>query len=154
MMPEVYSIVYKPKSQKRSRANAYLRVPLSEAKVTVEYGIEGDMKGENPKRQLNIMCYETLESLRAEGFNTAPGQMGEQLILRGIDLVDHAPGTVVRIGSSVLVEVLELRSGCDRFEKYQGKSPRLAARRLGVMARVMQGGQIRVGDAVEVVAGS
>jgi MOSC domain-containing protein YiiM len=97
------------------------------------------------------MCYETLQGLGGEGFRVAPGEMGEQIVLSGIDLVDLAPGSRVQFGESAEIEIVEPRNGCDRFEHIQGKAPALAKRRLGVIARVVTSGAIRVGDAVKVV---
>jgi len=45
-----------------------------------------------------------------------------------------------------------VRHGCERFEAIQGRPREQAAGRLGVMARVVVGGPIRVGDPVALVA--
>lgn len=151
-MPSIHSIVYKPASAERQKSeDAYVRVPAEQVTLVTGRGIDGDLKGGNPKRQLNVMCYETLQGLDGEGFSVAPGKMGEQLIISGLDLVDLEPGTRVQIGTDAQIEVIEQRNGCERFEHIQGKSPSLAQRRLGVMAGVVQGGVIRVGDSVQVV---
>ena len=68
-------------------------------------GIVGDAKGGVGKRQLNIMAAETLAELRAEGFKTEPGAMGEQIVVAGIDLATVTIGSRWRIGSAV-VEVM------------------------------------------------
>ena len=152
-MPSIYSIVYKPDSATRQKTeDEYIRVPAQQVTLLEGHGIDGDLKGGNPNRQLNVMCYETLQGLGNEGFTVAPGKMGEQLIISGIDLHDLPAGTRVKIGANAQIEVLEPRSGCDKFEHVQGKSPTLAKGRLGVMARVVQTGVITVGDSVEVLA--
>jgi MOSC domain-containing protein YiiM len=150
-MTEIYSIVYKPKDAGMNEADAYARVSLQKAVLRTGSGIDGDLKGGHPKRQLNIMCYETLASLSDAGFKTEPGAMGEQIIIKGLDLVDVLPGTLVRFGETAQIEVLEPRSGCDRFEHIQGLSRQLAQKRMGVMARVVQDGEINVGDSVIVL---
>ena len=45
------------------------------------------------------------------------------------------------------------RTGCPRFEQIQGRPASAVEGRLGVMARVIAGGTIRMGDPVLVVAG-
>jgi MOSC domain-containing protein YiiM len=50
------------------------------------------------------------------------------------------------------VEVVEPRTGCGKFEQHQGKLRQAAAGRLGVMARVLVGGSIQVGDPVRLLA--
>ena len=150
-MISVVSIVYKPESDITDPENHYLRISLNTAKLVARYGIEGDRKGGNPKRNLNIMSYETLETLRKDGFSTLPGQMGEQIIIQGIDVGQLVEGAQLQIGDQACVEVVSHRTGCQRFEKIQGKSPQLAAGRMGVMAKVVTSGRIAIGDAVKVL---
>ena len=148
-MIEVASIVYKPEEAVTDPEDHYVRVPLSSATLVVGYGIQGDRKGGHPQRQLNLMSFETLQSLREEGFNTQPGQMGEQIVMRGLDVAGLAEGDRLQIGEHACVEVVSQRIGCQRFEHIQGKSRQLAAGRMGVMAKVVTGGAIRVGDPVK-----
>jgi len=100
---------------------------------------------------LNIMSFEALWALREEGFQTEPGQMGEQIVIRGLDVGRLAEGDGLQIGEHARVEIVSHRTGCERFEHIQGKSPRLAAGRMGVMAKVVAAGAIRVGDPVKVL---
>jgi molybdopterin adenylyltransferase len=151
IMNSVTSIVYKPESTVSDPEDHYIRVPLKSANLVAGYGIEGDRKGGNPKRNLNIMTFETLEGLREEGFSTLSGQMGEQIIIQGIDVGKLSEGERLQIGDQALVEVVSHRTGCERFEGIQGKSPKLAAGRMGVMAKVVTGGRIAVGDIVKVL---
>jgi MOSC domain-containing protein YiiM len=149
-MSELVSIVYKPKEAAAS-AEGYTRVPLQQARLIAGHGVEGDAKGGSGGRQLNIMAAESLRTLAREGFHTAPGQLGEQLIIAGF-AVDALPiGARFQIGESATVEVVEPRTGCGRFEQHQGKLRQEAAGRLGVMARVVQGGTIRAGDPVRLL---
>src|SRR5262249_12111625 len=123
-------------------------VPLAAATLTAGRGIDGDRKGAGRGRQLNVMAAHTLEQLRAEGLKTGPGEMGEQIVIEGIDAGQLASGTRLRLGDEAIIEVAQPRTGCDRFEHIQGRPPSAVAGRLGVMVRVLVGGVIRVGDAV------
>ena len=148
-MAEITSIVYTPKGVKRHPEDHYARVALTDANLIADFGIEGDRKGGNPKRNLNVMCEENLSELGAEGFNTTPGQMGEQIIIRGLNTSLLNAGDRVQLGDAV-IEVINQRTGCERFEHIQQKPPAQAATRLGVMARVVSGGAIRVGSPVSI----
>jgi MOSC domain-containing protein YiiM len=149
-MAEIYSIVYKPE-RVPGEPKAFYRVPLEAANLIAGYGIEGDVKGGHPKRQLNVMTYETMEALKAEGFKTAPGELGEHLAIKGLDVATLAPGDRIQIGDSAVIEIMGLREPCERFEYAQDKSLEDAIARVGVMARVLTNGAIRVGDAVTAV---
>jgi MOSC domain-containing protein YiiM len=150
-MPQIVSIVYTPASVTEPRpADRYARVPLATAELLEDRGIAGDRKGSR-NRQLNLMGAESLAALKKEGFKTAPGELGEQIVLAGVD-VDRLPaGAQLRLGEIAIVEVVLPRTGCERFEAIQGHPRKSAAGRLGVMARVVRGGTIRVGDLVQLL---
>jgi MOSC domain-containing protein YiiM len=151
-MAELYSIVYQPEPSVYEPPYRFLRVPTDSANLVVGHGIEGDRKaGHNPRRQINIMSYETLEDLRAEGFKTDPGEMGEQLIVRGLDVMALEPGTQIQLGDEAVIELTKKRTGCSWFEQIQGMSREGAADRMGMLAMVVQSGVIRVGDPVTVL---
>jgi MOSC domain-containing protein YiiM len=149
-MTQIASIVFKPAGVDEPEDD-YLRVDLDEATLIAGYGIDGDMKGGHPDRQLNIMSYETLTNLRGRGFYTEPGQMGEQIVIHQLDVDNLPPGTRVQIGGSAVIEVVKQRTGCEKFERLQKRPRTQAAGQLGVIARVISGGQIRVGDPVKVL---
>jgi MOSC domain-containing protein YiiM len=74
--------------------------------------------------------------------------MGEQMVLEGID-VDALPAKArLRLGTTAVVEVVLPRTGCDRFERIQGKHKKLVRGRMGIIARVVISGPISVGDPV------
>jgi MOSC domain-containing protein YiiM len=151
-MIEIYSLVYQPAKSPNKPPYRYTRGPVESVKLIAGHGIEGDHKaGCNPKRQLNIMSYETLLILREEGFKVNPGEMGEQIVIRGLDVATLSPGSHLQLGDSAVVEIGELREPCEWFQLIQGKSLKLAEGRVGVMARVIQTGIIRVDDPVKVL---
>ncbi|MCC6188302.1 MAG: MOSC domain-containing protein [Anaerolineales bacterium] len=149
-MPHLASIVYSPADGTPEPSGHYRRVPLEQAALTVEGGIQGDRKGRNPERQLNVMAAQTLAVLAGQDFQTGPGQMGEQLIVSGLDLDGLPAGTRVQIGPAAVIELIKPRTGCSRFEHIQGKPASDAAGRMGFMAAVVSAGDIRVGDPVSV----
>lgn len=150
-MPSIVSICYSPAVEVPRPEDRYHRIAVHEARLAADAGIEGDRKGKGGSRQLNLMSAESLARLRAEGFQTAPGQLGEQIVLEGIDLESLPAGARLKLGSSAIVEINIPRTGCDRFERIQGKFKGLARGHLGVMACVVTDGSIAVGDTVVLV---
>jgi len=111
-------------------------------------------------RQVHLLHRELLEELAAEGFAVAPGQLGENVTTRGIDLLALPRGTVLAIGAEVLLEVTGLRNPCGQIEAFRpGLLGRLARKRddgsierlSGVMAVVRRGGRICEGDRIGVI---
>ncbi len=135
-------------------------------------GIEGDAHaGETVKhrsrvardpsqpnlRQVHLIHAELHDELAAAGFSVAPGQMGENVTTRGLDLLALPTGTRLRLGAAATVEVTGLRNPCAQLE---GIQPGLMAatldrdadgnlvRKAGIMAVVLAGGEVRPGDPI------
>ncbi|MCD6031767.1 MAG: hypothetical protein K0S78_3949, partial [Thermomicrobiales bacterium] len=83
-------------------------------------GVEGDAhQGETVKhrsrvkrdptqpnlRQVHLLHAELHDELRAAGFAVAPGQMGENITTRGIDVLGLPVGTRLRLGAAAVVEL-------------------------------------------------
>ena len=128
-----------------------MRLPLESADLVAGHGIRGDRKaGHHPDRQLNLLSTGWLAMAAAKGYRAAPGQFGEQLILDGIDLVTLPPGTRLQLGDAAVLEIVKGRTGCTRLEAAQGRTI-AGLGPIGVLARVITGGPIRVGDPVAVL---
>jgi MOSC domain-containing protein YiiM len=148
-MPHIASIVYTPADVERRPPKRYARIALKRAILRPGHGIEGDAKASGGKRQLNVLLAEDVEELHAQGFHTAPGELGEQLVIAGLGPSTLTVGVCLRLGESAVIELTKPRTGCQRFAAIQGCPPNAADGRLGFMARVLHGGEIAVGDAVQ-----
>lgn len=147
-MPHLVSIAFTPANVEPHPADHYARVPTSQACLVEQRGIEGDIKSRGGRRQLNLMFADVVGQLSDEGFHTDPGALGEQLVVAGLGVTMLPVGTRVHIGSEAIVEVTMPREPCQRFARVQEQPMELGIGRIGVMARVVRGGRIAVGDPV------
>jgi MOSC domain-containing protein YiiM len=110
-------------------------------------------------RQVHLIQAELHDELRAAGFDVAPGQMGENVTTRGVDLLGLPTGARLHLGESAVVEVTGLRNPCAQLEGIQ--SGLMAAtldrdetgnlvRKAGVMGIVSVDGEVRVGDPIRI----
>ena len=111
-------------------------------------------------RQVHLIHAELLEELAARGFAIAPAQMGENVTTSEIELLGLSAGTRLRLGASAVIELTGLRNPCFQLdgiapglmqavlEKGPGKT---LVRKAGVMAIVIAGGEVGVGDSIAVV---
>ena len=82
-------------------------------------------------------------------FGLAAGMVKENITTRGIDLKTIAPGTRLVIGSAVL-ELTKSCTPCSRMDEIRpGLREALEGQR-GMLARVVEGGMLRVGDPIEI----
>lgn len=110
-------------------------------------------------RQVHLLHAELLDELAARGFAVNPGDIGENVLTRGLDLLALGRGTRLRLGAAALVEVTGLRNPCAQLDRFQ---PGLMAatldrdadgkliRKAGIMAVVLEGGPVCPGDAITV----
>ena len=110
-------------------------------------------------RQVHLMHEELFAELRNAGFTVAPGDLGENVTTRGIDLLALPAGTRLHLGDTAVVEVTGLRNPCiqiDRFQKglMQAVLGRDAGgnliRKTGVMCVATASGDVHPGDAIRV----
>jgi MOSC domain-containing protein YiiM len=114
--------------------------------------------GQPNLRQVHLLQAELFDELVPAGFTVWPGEMGENITTRGIDLLALSTGTRLRIGAAA-VEVTGLRNPCSQIDRFQ---PGLMAavldrdgqgglvRKAGVMAVVVATGPVRPGDPIRI----
>lgn len=115
--------------------------------------------GEPNLRQVHLIHSELHDELRERGFEVEPGQMGENLTTRGVDLLALPAGARLLLGEQAVVEVTGLRTPCKQLEKVQAGLMKATldrgpdgslVRKAGVMGVVAEGGPVRAGDPIRV----
>lgn len=153
-------------------AHTFSKPLREEIRLLAGLGVEGDAHcGETVKhrsrvrqdptlpnlRQVHLIQAELFAELAGRGFSVRAGDLGENVLTRGIDLLGLSRGTRLRLGDTAVVEVTGLRNPCSQIEDFR---PGLLAavldrapdggliRKAGIMAVVRVGGSVRPGDAV------
>lgn len=111
-------------------------------------------------RQVHLMHTELFDELLNQGFRVSPGDLGENISTRGIELLDLPTHTRLQFARGPIVEVTGLRNPCAQIEQFreglleavldrdhQGE----LIRKAGIMSIVIKGGEIRPGDMIDVV---
>lgn len=124
-------------------------VPMRHAesvRAIADLGIEGDINARaGSLRQVLLIDEETLQA-----FGMQPGRVRENITTRGIDLKSLERGTRLRAGGA-LFEITIPCAPCEFIDEIQpGLREKMIGQR-GMLARVIEGGEIKIGDAVEVV---
>jgi MOSC domain-containing protein YiiM len=110
-------------------------------------------------RQAHLIHAELFDELAAAGFRVGPGDVGENITTRCIDLLALPTGARLRLGERAVVEITGLRNPCYQLDNFQqglmqAMLGRDAAgepvRKCGVMALVVADGVVQAGDAIAV----
>jgi MOSC domain-containing protein YiiM len=120
---------------------------VEEAEAIADKGFKGCIHGRSgSKRQVSLIDLETLERL-----GVSPGTVKENITTRGLDFQRLQAGQQLRIGGSLLEIALPCHP-CSRMDEIRhGLQEELRGRR-GWLCRIVEGGIIRRGDRVEVLA--
>ena len=124
--------------------------PTDSASFVADLGIQGDRhatsREERRGYQVLLIDEETLREL-----DLSPGIVKENVTTGGIDLASLTPGQRLALGSEVVLEISKPCAPCSRMEEIRaGLQQRLDGRR-GMLASIVKGGDVNVGDPVSVL---
>jgi MOSC domain-containing protein YiiM len=121
------------------------------AEFVAGHGVLGDCHaGRDANRQVSLFAQETLNQLLAEGFTVNPSALSANLFVEGLNLNSLKPGAQLRIGD-VTLELLEPRKPCRNITQIDNRLPKRLFGQCGHLARIVNGGIVRSGDAIELV---
>ncbi|MFC0625540.1 MOSC domain-containing protein [Kribbella deserti] len=159
----------------RDGRHRFSKAPVEEIQLIAGYGVEGDahagaevqhlfLRRKDPAqpnlRQVHLIHAELYDGLAHAGHAVAPGELGENVVTRGIDLLGLPRGTILQIGPSVRLEVTGLRNPCGQIDAFQpGLLKQVLTRaangrvirKSGIMSIVLTGGPLRPGDPITAI---
>ena len=158
----------------RSPRHRFSKQVVDAVELVAGHGVEGDAhagatvqhrsrkrwRPELPNlRQVHLLDAELLDDLAARGFAVAPGQLGENVTVRGLDLLALPTGSRLHLGDDAVVVLTGLRNPCVQLDRFADGLVQAVLRReddgslsrlAGVMAVVERGGPVRPADRVRV----
>jgi len=157
----------------RSPAHGFAKQPQPYIRLLAGEGVEADahrgtttqhlyLKRKDPTQpnlcQVHLFAAEMLEELAAKGFHLHPGEIGENILTRNIDLLALPLGTHLKLGPEAVLEVTGLRTPCSQIDRFrtglqthlwgQRDAAGQRTRRAGIMSIVLRGGLIHPGDTI------
>lgn len=152
----------------------FSKTPRDAIRLIAAVGVEGDAHAgatvrhrsrvkadpDQPNlRQVHLLHSEFLDLAREHGFQLSGGDLGENVLTSGVDLLHLPRDTRLRIGPAALLRVTGLRNPCWQIDAFRSGLLKVAVtrsedgdivRRVGVMAVVESGGTVALGDTIEV----
>lgn len=130
------------------------KTPIEVGRV-VEAGIEGDghnhEKHRTPKQALLMLDAEDIDDLKREGFDITWGSLGENLTVRNVSSDELQIGDRVRFSGGVAGEVTKYRKPCYVLDAIDPEMKVALKGRGGVYLRVIEPGEIRAGETIEIL---
>lgn len=156
-----------------SSNHLFSKTPKNAIHLIENLGVEGDAHagrtnqhvfhikrfGEQPNlRQVHLVHTEFFDEVFEKGHVIHPGDLGENIATRNIDLLDLRTGTRLLLGADAMIELTGLRNPCHQIEKFQSgllkhcvdRKPTGLVRKVGVMSIVLRSGVVRPGDIIKI----
>lgn len=158
----------------RDAEHRFSKPVVAEITLVAGWGVEGDAHAgttvqhrsrvaRDPSqpnlRQVHLLHAEVFDEVAASGHTVVPGDMGENVTTRGVDLLGLPTGALLHLGDEACVRVTGLRNPCQQINDFDPGLLRevlgraedgTVERKGGVMGVVVTGGVVRAGDAVRV----
>ncbi len=159
----------------RSTAHGFSKQPQPYVRLIAGEGVEHDAhrgtrvqhlyeQRKDPTRpnrsQVHLLPSELLKELADLGFALSPGELGENIMTEGIDLLALPEKTLLHLGQAALIEITGLRTPCSQIDAHRSGlqqhlwGPRDTSgkrtRRAGIMGIVLADGIIRPNDPIRI----
>lgn len=168
MIPRVIAVA-------RSRQHRFSKATQLQIRLVAGLGVEGDAHAgttvkhrsrvrANPDqpnlRQVHLIHGELFSALTLAGFRVSPGDLGENITTSQLPLLELPEGTLLQLGASAVLRLTGLRNPCLQLDRFapglmqavleRGGDGTLI-RKCGVMAVVLESGDVAPGDPIRVV---
>jgi MOSC domain-containing protein YiiM len=135
-----------------SRKKGTRKTVVDSACLVQGHGLEGDAHAGPWHRQVSFLAAESIEKAKQKGLQVDFGDFAENIATLGIDWLRLPVGTRLTLGQDALVEISQIGKTCHRRCAIYYQAGDCIMPREGVFARVLQGGTIQAGDAIEIVS--
>jgi MOSC domain-containing protein YiiM len=135
------------------------KIPVLETFIN-ETGIEGDAHSGDWHRQVSFLSFESIKSFNLKGsINTSPGDFGENITTRGVDLTGLKVGDILTImdetpeakdSNKVVLEVTQIGKECTSPCSIYYQVGSCIMPKEGLFCKVLSTGKIKVGNSIEV----
>ena len=132
-----------------SEKKGTLKTPVHKALFQTEWGMVGDAHAGRWHRQVSFLGLAEIEAFRKRGIDVKLGAFGENIVAEGFRFKDLPVGTRLRAGE-VWFEITQIGKECHKSCAIRSQVGDCIMPREGVFARVLHGGWIEEGDALEI----
>jgi MOSC domain-containing protein YiiM len=122
---------------------------VSSVRLDKEQGIIGDAHG-TTRRQVSLLPIESFVKVAHPDLHVQPGDFAENITTQGLDFEQIRVGTCLKLGQSARLEVIQIGKQCHHGCIIRQTVGDCIMPREGVFTTVLAGGEIEVGDEIEI----
>jgi MOSC domain-containing protein YiiM len=134
-----------------SKKKGVAKIPIDSGYFKINVGLVGDAHSGPGNRQVSLLAKESIERFeKLKKVCIKRGVFGENLTTEGIELHNLKIGTRLKI-NKVVLEVSKIGKECHDFCSIGKKAGDCIMPKEGIFAKVIEEGEIRVGDKIVVI---
>lgn len=147
---KIFSINY-------SKAKGVSKTPVKSALLIEGFGLDKDVHAGSDLRQVSLLSIESIKKQREcakvkkAGFLLKPGDFAENITTEGIKLSALKIGDRLKLGKHTVIEISKIGKECHKYCSIYYKIGNCIMPREGIFAKVLKGGDVSVGDNIEVM---
>ncbi|OGW79227.1 MAG: molybdenum cofactor sulfurase [Omnitrophica bacterium RIFCSPLOWO2_12_FULL_44_17] len=122
------------------------------ARLVEGTGLEGDAHASPGLRQVSLMGLASIRKIVDLGLSVGPGDFAENITTEGIDLLSVGVGSRLILGQEAVVEITQIGKVCHQPCAIYYQAGTCIFPTEGIFGVVIRGADIKVGDALEVLA--
>jgi MOSC domain-containing protein YiiM len=134
-----------------SKKKGTRKTPVEVVEVVKDHGILGDAHAGPWERQVSFLASEQIQEARSRGLQVDFGDFAENVAAMGVNWKELPLGTRVKLGQEVIVEITKIGKECHKKCAIYYQAGDCIMPREGVFGKVIEGGTLHCGDAIEIL---
>jgi MOSC domain-containing protein YiiM len=135
-----------------SKEKGVIKESILEGNFMVDHGLEGDAHAGKWHRQVSLLAQESINKMTAKGIEgLCSGKFAENITTEGLILHELPVGTQLKIGDTIQ-EISQIGKECHTGCAIKVQVGQCIMPKEGIFTRVIKGGMVKPGDAIEVIS--
>lgn len=140
-----------------SKIKGVSKTPLKSGSLIAGYGLDKDAHAGNELRQISLLAIESIrkqkecDKVKKTEISLKEGDFAENITTEGIDLAALEIGNKLKVGDNAVIEISKIGKDCHKYCAIYYKIGDCIMPKEGIFAKVLIGGEIKVGDNIEVI---
>lgn len=120
--------------------------PVERIILVKDFGVEGDAHS-GTEREVSLLSLEDIKS-----FNREPGEFAENITFEGLNTLEIKVGALIKVGEAI-IKISSIGKRCHSKCAIYKEIGDCIMPKKGIFAKVIQGGEVKPGDKIEVLRG-
>lgn len=138
-----------------SEIKGVTKKPVKSGNLIENCGLEYDAHSGPGLKQISLLSIESIQKqnkcLKIKKVNLEPGDFAENITTKGLNLISLKIGNKLKLGKTAIIEISKIGKECHKYCTIYQKIGNCIMPKQGIFAKVITGGEIFVGDTIEVI---